>query len=68
MGKVYQMARHEYQGLLEVASEQVPFGVYAIEKQDYAELRCDKCDSTTQLKKLARDFRAVGYRVYANGR
>lgn len=62
------MNRKEYQGLLEVASEQVPFGIYAIEKKDYAELRCDKCKSVTQLKSLIRQFKAAGYKVYANGR
>ena len=36
------MSRKEYQGLLKIAKEQVPFGVYALEKGDYAELRNDK--------------------------
>lgn len=65
---MYQMSRKEYQGLLEVASEQVPRGVYAIEKSNYAELRCDKCKSTTQLKAIIREFKALGYKVYYNGR
>lgn len=29
---MYRMNRKEYQGLLKVAAEQVPFGVYAVEK------------------------------------
>lgn len=62
------MSRKEYQGLLKVASEQVPFGIYAIEKKDYSELRCDKCNSVTQLKNLTRQYKATGYKVYANGR
>ncbi len=53
---------------MEVASEQVPFGIYAIEKKDYAELRCDKCKSITQLKEFTRQFKAQGYKVLANGR
>jgi len=51
-----------------VASEQVPFGIYAVEKKDYAELRCDKCKSITQLKDLTRQFKAQGFKVLANGR
>jgi len=51
-----------------VASEQVPFGIYAIEKSNYAELRCDKCESITQLKDLTRQFKAQGFKVLANGR
>nr|DAV60307.1 MAG TPA: hypothetical protein [Caudoviricetes sp.] len=58
----------EYQGLLQVASEQVPFGVYAVEKQGYAELRCDHCESVTQLKSLTRQFKSQGFRIHSNGR
>ena len=68
MNHLYQMNQKEYQGLLQTASEQVPFGIYAIEKQDYAELRCDKCKSVTQLKSLTRQFKAQGFQVHSNGR
>ena len=66
MNRLYQMNQKEYQGLLQVAKEQVPLGIYAIEKQGYAELRCDKCSSVTQLKALTRQFKAQGFKVYAN--
>lgn len=66
--KLYQMGNQEFDGLLQVAKEQVPFGIYAIEKKGYGELRCDKCSSRGQLKALCRSFRAQGYHVYANGR
>lgn len=62
------MSRMEYQGLLKVASEQVPFGIYAIEKNDYAELRNDKCQSISKLKELTRAFRQQGFKVLANGK
>lgn len=68
MNRVYRMSQKEYQGLLQVASEQVPFGIYAIEKQGYAELRHDKCSSVTQLKSLTRQFKAQGFKVLSNGR
>ena len=68
MNHLYQMGQKEYQGLLQTASEQVPFGIYAIEKQGYAELRCDKCTSVTQLKNLTRQFKAKGFKVHSNGR
>lgn len=66
--RVYQMNRKEYQGLLETAKEQVPLGIYALEKDDYAELRCDRCGSITQLKKLRRGFLAQGFKVHCNGK
>ena len=66
MNRVYRMSREEYQGLLKVASEQIPFGIYALEKEGYAELRHDRCESITQLKGLTRQFRAQGFRVLPN--
>lgn len=65
--RTYKMGKEEYQGLLKIASDQVPFGVYAIEKKDYAELRVDHCKSITQLKTIKRQFKAKGFKVYANG-
>lgn len=66
--RTYRMNQKEYEGLLQIASEQVPFGVYAIEKKGYAELRCDRCQSVTQLKELIRSFKGQGFKVRANGR
>lgn len=68
MNRLYKMNQTKYQGLLKVASNQVPFGIYAIEKKEYAELRCDKCESVTRLKELTRQFKAQGYKVLSNGR
>ena len=62
------MTRKEYQGLLETVREQVPLGIYALEKVDYAELRHDHCKSTTQLKAMMRQFKAQGFKVMANGK
>lgn len=66
MNRVYRMSQEEYQGLLKVASEQIPFGIYALEKEGYAELRHDRCESITQLKGLTRQFRTQGLRVLSN--
>lgn len=41
-------------------------GIYAVEKNDYAELRNDHCKSITQLKSLIRQYKAQGFKVYAN--
>lgn len=66
--RLYRMTHKEYKGLLKIASEQVPFGIYAIEKQGYAELMNQKCESSTQLKKCIRQLKSQGYRVLSNGR
>lgn len=60
------MGKKEYRKLLEMASEQVECGIYAIEKDGSAELRCDR-GSVTRTKRLRRAFKQQGYRVYANG-
>lgn len=67
MNRVYRMSHKEYLGLLKVASDQVPYGIYAIEKKDYAELRHDHCHSSTKLKELTRQFKQNGFKVYKNG-
>lgn len=66
--RVYRMSRKEYQGLLKVAKEQVSFGIYAVEKQDYAELRRDVCESMSKMKELTRQFRQQGFKVLSNGK
>lgn len=66
--RIYRMSCKEYQGLLKIAKEQVSFGIYAIEKKGYAELRCDNCASTTQLKEKNREFRKQGFKVHMNGK
>jgi hypothetical protein len=50
-----------------LGSEQVPFGVYAIEKDGQTEMRHDHCKSRSELKRLRREYKARGYQVYANG-
>lgn len=67
MNRLYQMSREQFKGLLAVAGEQVPFGVYAVERDGYAELLRQNCASKRQLKQAKRDWNARGFRVYANG-
>ena len=65
---MYRMSRQQYEKLLNIASEQIPFGIFAIEKKGYAELRADKTDSMTQLKKMIRGFKEQGFKVRYNGK
>ena len=66
--KTWEVSRKRYESILAIGKEQVPFGVYAVEKDDKAEMRFDHCESTTQLKTLIRQFKSQGFKVYANGR
>ena len=65
--RIYRMNRKEYQGLLETAKEQVPMGVYAIEREGYAELRNDICTSKTKLKDTIRIFKSQALRYMQTG-
>lgn len=59
--RVWKMSTKEFKGLLEVAKEQVPFGIYAVEKDGYAELRSDKAKSITHLKKQIQQYCCLAY-------
>lgn len=64
--RVYQMTRKQARGLLELAGEQVPLGIYAVEKNNVIELRCDHL-TKTKTKERRRQYMNMGFRVYANG-
>lgn len=66
--KIWKVSQKRYESVLAIGKEQVPFGVYAIEKDGQAEIRHDYCKSITQLKALIRQFKSQGFKVYANGR
>lgn len=66
--RAWEMGQKESRELLKVASEQVPFGVYAVEKKDYLELCNQQCTSMSQLKKLIRQFKKQGFKVHSNGK
>ena len=65
--RVYQMLKNKAMNLLRIASEQVPRGIYALEKDKIIEMRNDRCSSVTQVKNLKRQFKKAGFKVYANG-
>lgn len=60
------MTEREAEGLLKIASEKVPFGIYALRTGNHIELRNDRM-TRTQLKKTKQEFRRRGVKVYANG-
>ncbi len=63
--RVYQMAADKADKLLELASVQVPCGIYAIRKKGYLEFHNDHL-SRTQLRLARRHFKKLGFKVYAN--
>ena len=67
MNRAYQMSRKQAKGLLDIASEQVQFGIYAVEKGGKISMEHMRCRSITQLKAKVREFRSAGFKVYYNG-
>lgn len=64
--KLYEMTEKELEGVLKIASEQVPFGIYAVRNDDYVELLRERHKTITQLKKSVRLYKQGGFKVYAN--
>ena len=65
--KLYAMDRQRVKGLLAVAGEQVPMGIYAVEKGSYVELLNIRCSSRGELKRRKRAYKEQGFKVYSNG-
>ena len=66
MNRMYRMSLAEYQGLLAIASEQVPFGIYAVSKKGMAILLKETYSTNEELKKAVSDYAAKGFKVYYN--
>lgn len=63
------MGQEEYKRFLDgVASPEVPFGIYAVEKDGQSHMVIEKCESVTQLKIKTQEYKKLGFKVYANGR
>lgn len=63
---VYEMGRKEYKGVLKIASEQIPCGIYAVEKDGICELRNDTFDSKEELKKVVAEYAARWFKAHYN--
>ena len=63
---VYGMNRKQLRGVLKAASSLMPFGIYAVQKDDVCELRKDKFDNAEELKKAVGAYKEKGSKVYYN--
>ena len=63
---LYGMNRKQLRGVLKVASGLMPFGIYAVQKDDVCELRKDKFDNAEELKKAVVAYKEKGFKVYYN--
>ena len=63
---VYGMNRKQLRGVLKAASSLMPFGIYAVQKDDVCELRKDEFDNAEELKKAVGAYKEKGFKVYYN--
>ena len=63
---VYEMNRKQLRGVLKAASSLMPFGIYAVQKDDVCELRKDKFGNAEELKKAVGVYKEKGFKVYYN--
>ena len=64
--ELYEMNRKQLRGVLKAASSLIPFGIYAVQKDDVCELRKDKFDNADGLKKAVLAYKEKGFKVYYN--
>ena len=63
---VYGTNRKQLRGVLKAASSLIPFGIYAVKKDDVCELRKDEFDNAEELKKAVVAYKEKGFKVYYN--
>lgn len=63
---VYEMNRKQLRGVLKAASSLIPFGIYAVQKDDVCELRKNEFDNLEEMKKAVGAYKGNGFNVYYN--
>ena len=63
---LYGMNRKQLRGVLKSASSLIPFGIYAVQKDDVCELRKDEFENAEELKKAVGAYKEKGFKVYYN--
>lgn len=63
---VYEMTREQCEGVLKIASTQVPVGIYAVEKDEVVELKNESFPVRKQLNREIVKYHHKGFKVYWN--
>lgn len=64
--ELYEMNRKQLRGVLKAASSLIPFGIYAVQKDNVCELRKDEFENAEELKKAVFAYKEKGFKVYYN--
>ena len=63
---LYGLNRKQLRGVLKAASSLIPFGIYAVQKDNVCELRKDEFENAEELKKAVGAYKEKGFKVYYN--
>lgn len=63
---VYQMSTKQYKQVLKIASDAVPFGIYAINKGQVAILLDEKYNASEELQDAVKKYIEKGFIVHSN--
>lgn len=63
-GHLYEMPKKKTKGLLDIGKNSIKAGIYAVEKENYLELRKDVISDKEKLKKEVTRYNQQGFKVY----
>ena len=65
---LYEMTRKQLNSVLDIAKEQIPSGIYAVEKNGICELKKDTFDNVKELREAVLEYKNKGFKVFYNGK
>ena len=63
---LYEMGDKQFKGVLKIASQAIPFGIYAIRKKSIAIFLKETHSTHEELKKAVSGYAMKGFKVYYN--
>ena len=64
---LYPMRKSEFKKVLNIASKNVPHGIYGVLKGDIGELKNEVYNSAEELEKAVNEYKKGGFEVFYNG-
>lgn len=64
---LYPMRKSEFKKVLQIASKNVPHGIYGVLKGDIGELKNEVYNSAEDLEKSVNEYKKSGFEVFYNG-
>lgn len=63
---LYEMENEQFEGVLKIASKEIPFGIYAVSRKGVAILLKETYSTHEELKKAVSSYAMKGFKVYYN--